>query len=119
MKHKASVKIGMCGLLSGIINGILGTGGGILLVPLLLRYGDLNEDEIFPSSVCIMLPVCLTSLLAYGLPDNDLLNLALPYMLGGTLGGFLAWCFGKKIPVKWLHRGFGLLLLLGGVQKLW
>ena len=119
MKVNSSVKVGLCGLVSGIINGILGTGGGMLLIPLLLRYGSLNEEEIFPSSVCIMLPVCLTTLLTYGLPDKNLLNPALPYMLGSTLGGLFAWFFGKKIPVKWLHRGFGLLLLLGGVQKLW
>ena len=90
-----------------------------LLIPLLLRYSDLKDNEIFPSSVCIMLPVCVTSLLAYGLPDGDLVKQARPYMLGGILGGVLCWHFGEKIPVKWLHRVFGLLLLLGGVQTLW
>ena len=119
MINRSVIKLGLCGLFPGIINGLLGTGGGMLLVPLLLRYSDLTEEEVFPSSVCVMLPVCVTSLLASGLPDQSLLSKSIPYVLGGIPGGILAWFWGKKIPVKWLHRGFGLLLLIGGVQKLW
>ena len=90
----------------------------MLLVPLLIRYGNLPEDEIFPSSVCIMLPISIVSLIAYDFPEKAVLLKALPYVAGGILGGIIALSAGNKIPVKWLHRGFGLLILLGGIQKL-
>ena len=43
-------------------------------------------------------------------------GLAWPYLLGGVAGGLLSGLFFKKVPVVWLRRGFGLLILYGGVK---
>ena len=41
------------------------------------------------------------------------------WLIGSTIGGILAGQFGKHIPVKWLHRGLGILILWGGIRYLW
>ena len=43
---------------------------------------------------------------------------ALPYLLGGTLGGWLGGRWFRKTRVDWLRRLFGALLLWGGVRCL-
>lgn len=90
----------------------------MLLVPLLSRYGGLEPEEVFPASVSIVAPICLVSLAVLaseeGLPWAE----ALPYLPGSAVGGLLAATWGKKIPVKWLHRGLGILILWGGVRYL-
>ena len=43
-------------------------------------------------------------------------GLALPYLLGGVAGGLLSGLFFKKISAVWLRRGFGLLILYGGIR---
>jgi uncharacterized membrane protein YfcA len=43
---------------------------------------------------------------------------ALPYLLGSAIGGVAAGLWGKKIPVKWLHRLLGALILWGGIRYL-
>ena len=109
----------LAGLLAGIVNGIFGGAGGMVLIPALRLWTDVQEDSIFPMSVSVMLPVCVLSLFLASrrapLPWAD----AMPYLLGSAVGGILVGFLGKKIPAKWLHRGFGIMLLWGGVRYLW
>ena len=112
-------KIALAGFLSGTITGLFGGGGGMVLVPLLTVFSDLKEEEIFPASICIMLPVCLVSLALAAQKGTLPWQEALPYLLGSGLGGIAAGKWGQKIPVLWLHRALGILILWGGWQYLW
>lgn len=107
------------GSAAGIINGLFGAGGGMVLVPLLTLLTDLKENEIFPSSISIMLPMCVVSLSISAIGNGLPWKAALPYLLGSAIGGLIAGLLGKKIPTLWLHRGLGLLILWGGVRYLW
>lgn len=111
-------KIALAGIAAGAVNGLFGAGGGMVLVPLLTAMTDLKEDRIFPASICIILPVCLVSLFITALHYGPDIPGALPYLLGSALGGLIAGCFGKRIPVTWLHRILGALILWGGVRNL-
>ena len=113
-----SFKITIAGLCAGAANGLFGAGGGMVLVPLLGVLTDLGEEEIFPSSVSIIAPLCVVSLAinagAHGLPIRE----ALPYLLGSIGGGIIATLTARKIPVKWLHRLLGAMIIWGGVRYL-
>lgn len=115
---KKNIKTGIAGTLAGIVNGLFGAGGGMVLVPLLTAMTELEEDQIFPASVSIILPICVISLSisagSTGLP----IIIALPYLLGSIGGGLLAGVTDKKMPVKWLHRGLGFLIIWGGIRYL-
>ncbi len=106
----------LAGLGAGLVTGLLGAGGGMVLVPLLTLLTNLKEDEIFPASIAIILPVCLVSLWMGGRLE---VRAALPYLLGSAAGGVFAGIWGRRIPAKWLHRGLGVLILWGGIRYLW
>ena len=118
MKSKRSIALAAIGFTAGAINGLFGAGGGMILVPLLAGIGNLEEQEVFPASVGIILPICLVSLVvsffnqAY-IPDNTLW-----YLIGSAAGGFGVGLLGKKIPTQWLHRILGIFILWGGVRYL-
>lgn len=118
MKEKNHLRIGLAGLGAGAVNGLFGAGGGMVLVPLLTWLSDLDEDEIFPASVSIILPVCLVSLSLTLAPGTVPWDVAVPYLMGSTGGGIIAGILGKKIPTVWLHRLLGILILWGGVRYL-
>ena len=105
------------GIAAGAVAGPFGAGGGMLLVPL-LGISSLSEDEVFPSCVAIILPICLVSLLfaLQGSPFSW--NNALPYLLGSFFGGLIATALARKIPTLWLHRLLGVFILWGGVRYL-
>lgn len=109
--------IGMvtAGSAAGLVTGLFGGGGGMVLVPLLILLTDLGEEEIFPGSICVILPICLVSLVLSPGPDW---RAALPFLPGSLLGGWLAGKYGNRIPVKWLHRLLGCLILWGGIRYL-
>lgn len=118
MKVKKYLGSGLAGLGAGVVNGLFGAGGGMVLVPLLTSLTKLEDDEIFPSSVSIILPICLVSL-SYSLWGSTVdWAGALPYLIGSAAGGVAAGLWGRKIPTKWLHRLLGILILWGGIRYL-
>ncbi len=118
MKRKRAWMIVLAGVAAGIVNGLFGAGGGMVLIPLLTASCQLTEEEIFPSSVSIILPICLVSLGFSAIQGNFPIKEAFPYLIGSAAGGALTGILGRKIPVLWLHRVLGGLILFGGIRYL-
>ena len=110
----------LAGAAAGIINGLFGAGGGMVLIPLLTFLVQSKDDTLFPSSVSIMLPICLISLSITWIQTGYLpWQEAWPYLLGSAAGGIGAGYFAKNIPTLWLHKGLGGLIIWGGIRYLW
>ena len=90
----------------------------MVLVPLLTLLTPIEERSVFPASISIILPICFVSLAVTAVTGTVEIFAALPYLLSSAAGGYLAGKWGQKIPVKWLHRGLGVLILWGGVRYL-
>lgn len=116
---KRNVLSALAGFAAGAANGLFGAGGGMILVPLLTGVTDLEDTEVFPASVAIILPICVVSLVTTFYTTSVTLNIIWPYIAGSAIGGVAAGIGSKKIPVKWLHRILGLLILWGGIRYLW
>ena len=113
-----SVRYAIAGLAAGTITGILGSGGGLLLVPLLSVLCREDADCLFADSLSIMLPICFCSLLVQSNLSPVPLRDALPYLLGGAIGGIVSMVAAKRISPTWLHRFFGCILLWSGFRCL-
>ena len=113
--QKGTLGLLTAGLAAGVVTGLFGGGGGMVLVPLLVLLTQLKEEEIFPGSICVILPICIVSLVqSPGIHWQE----ALPWLPGSLLGGILAGKWGPRIPVVWLHRLLGGLILWGGIRYL-
>lgn len=118
MQFRKNFGITLAGIAAGAVNGLLGAGGGMVLVPLLTMLTDLKDEEIFPASVGIILPVCLVSLCLSITVKEVPWDLTALYLIGSAAGGILAGFLGKRIPTKWLHKALGILVIWGGVRYL-
>ena len=108
----------LAGGAAGSVTGLFGAGGGMVLVPLLTMAPGLRKESVFPTSVAIILPICLVCIAVTAMSVGIPIRPALPYLLGSVIGGLCAAQWGQKIPVRWLHRGLGLLILWGGYRYL-
>ena len=106
------------GGLAGLANGFFGSGGGLFLVPLFTRWIHLEQRKAFASSIAVILPLSLVSAVVYFFHGSIDLGEALPFLLGGLLGGILSLRFFEKIPLPILRKCFGVLIVYGGIRAL-
>lgn len=118
MKFGTMCKMGLIGLAAGAVNGLFGAGGGMLLVPLLTKFADLEEQEVFAASVSIIFPICLISVCMGLIQRQPIPEGSVLYLAGSAVGGFCAGKWGTKIPTLWLHRILGIFILWGGIRYL-
>ncbi len=104
------------GALAGLTNGLFGAGGGLFLVPLLSRWCGLSERAAFATSVAIIFPLSIISVILYY--QNGALSImqTLPYLIGGAIGGLIAGRIFQNMKMLWLRRIFGILILYGGIR---
>jgi uncharacterized membrane protein YfcA len=116
MKKEKMIKAGT-GLLIGFVNGFLGTGGGIIAVPLLKRMG-LTQKESHINAVAVILPICLVSAFLYVFRGDVTFKDAWIYIPTGIIGALIGTYIIKKISPLWLKRIFGALIIYAGVRLL-
>ena len=109
-------KYGVIGGLGGLMNGLFGSGGGLFLVPLLTGWAGMEQKKSFAASVAVILPLSLVSATIYFWNGALDFSAALPYLIGGAVGGLISGRIFQKIPLVFLRRLFGLLILYGGVR---
>ena len=114
MKEKG--KYAVIGGLGGLANGLFGSGGGLFLVPLLTGWAGMEQKKSFATSVAVILPLSLVSAVIYFWKGALDFTSALPYLIGGAVGGLISGKVFQKIPLTFLRRVFGLLILYGGVR---
>lgn len=106
----------VAGGLAGLLNGLFGAGGGLVLVPLLIGWLRLEEKQAFATSVAVILPLSVVSYVLFCVQGGNVWKEALPYLLGGIVGGALSIKLFRSISAVWLHRLFGILILYGAVK---
>ncbi len=114
--RKEKGKYAVIGGLSGLANGLFGSGGGLFLVPLLTKWLGIEQKKAFATSVAVILPLSLVSAAVYFWKGALDLTAALPYLIGGGIGGLISGRVFQKVPMTFLRRAFGLLILYGGVR---
>lgn len=110
-----------CGLAAGLINGLLGTGGGIILVlglSVLCKSTLPDRRDVCANSLIVTLALTLLSTALYigkgNAPPANLSRFVLPGAVGGLAGGIL---LGRITPHA-LGKLFAVLLVISGIFML-
>lgn len=118
-KPKSSVLIKLLtGALIGFVNGFWGGGGGMICVPLLMQIIKLSEKKAHATTLLIMLPLSLSSLVVYIISGNLQILNALKIGIGFVVGGMLGAIILKYISNLWLGIIFSLIIIAGGIKLL-
>ena len=111
-------KLAVAGILAGLVNGCFGGGGGMVMAPLLMNWCGLEEKRALATCVAVTLPLCVLSAAIYVCTTDFDWLLALPYLVGGAIGGALGGLLFRRVSGTWLRRVFAVFLLYGGVRYL-
>ena len=105
------------GIFIGIINALLGSGGGLVTVPYLNKRG-LPQQKAQATSVFVILPLTILSTLLYMKHNLFTLKEAWLFLPFGVAGAVLGGIFLKRIPANLLKIVFSLFMIYAGVRML-
>ncbi len=115
---KDKLKLLLLGLVTGIINGIFGSGGGMVIVPALVFLVGLKDYKAHATAISIILPISIISTIIYFFNSTIPLKLSLYVMGGGLVGSFIGAKFLKKIPANVLRKVFGLIIIYTAIRMI-
>ncbi len=110
MTLSAVIILSLAGLVSGVLAGFLGIGGGTLLVPVLVQLGFVPVQATATSSLAILVTSSAGSVQNWRMGFLNLKQIVLlgaPAVVTAVLGTIV----GDRLPPALLLAGFGLLLL--------
>lgn len=116
-KGKRNLSTVIYGLLIGTVNGLLGSGGGIVAVLALKRMG-FDQKSAQQNAVALILPISIFSAVLYLIKGNVTLSDAAPYIPTGILGAIIGSILIKKISPRFLKTAFGVFMIYAGVRLL-
>ena len=90
----------------------------MVFLPILSRWGHLNQRKLYATCVGVIFPVCLVSAAVYLLRGSMSLTTALPYLAGGLIGGWLGGKLYGKVSTRLLKWLFAAFLFYAGVKYL-
>lgn len=112
---KLKFKDALAGVSIGIINSLLGSGGGLITVPYLNSKG-LEQNRSQASSTAVILPLCALSSFLYSKNSFMDLKTILIFLIPGVIGAVLGGIFLKRIPAKWLKMVFSFFMIYAAIR---
>lgn len=102
---------------AGVANGLLGSGGGMLVVPALEKHG-LEKKHAHATSIAVIAPISLLSAALSLVSDRVTIGDALPYLPGGVIGAALGCMLMRRLSPRLLGRIFGAFAIWAGIRLL-
>ena len=107
------------GLLSGVLSGMFGIGGGVILIPVLVYICGLSQHDAQGTTLAAMVPpIGLLAAWRYYQNGNVKMGMALLICAGFLVGGYLGAGLVQKIPELLMKRMFGGLLMLVALKMI-
>lgn len=107
----------LIGFLSGIIGG-MGIGGGTILIPFLVIFKNIGQQQAQGINLIVFLPVAIIALITHYKNGNIDFSFAKWIILGGIIGAIFGSTLAIRIDPLRLKKYFGFFLLLIGIYEL-
>jgi len=105
------------GLTAGVLNGLFGSGGGVVAVPLLER-AQIEQRKCHATSVVLIFVLSLVSTVMYAVGGRLDFSTAMQFIPAGLVGALVGATLLKKIKNDLLRRIFGVIILISAVRML-
>ena len=118
MKKIKKLHIMLLGALIGVVNGLLGGGGGMIVVPALTKFFGFNQKQAQATALFVILPISIASSIIYITHNSINFANSWPAMLAIIAGGAGGALLLNKLNNKVVRVIFIALILISGVTML-
>jgi uncharacterized membrane protein YfcA len=110
----------LVGILAGALSGFVGVGGGIIIVPAMIYFMNMNQMQAQGVSLALlMLPVGVLGVMNYYKAGHIQFNYVLIMAVGFVLGNYFGSKYAMRVPEHKIKFFFALLMLYVAVHMLW
>nr|WP_270646708.1 sulfite exporter TauE/SafE family protein [Paeniclostridium hominis] len=111
-----NIKNSLIGSISGFINGVFGSGGGTLLVPILNNILKVEEHKSHATALSIVVFLTVTSSFIYVSKGTYDLALTFKVAIGSIIGGIIGAKILCKLTGKFLRISFGIIMIIAALR---
>jgi len=113
-----NMKTLLLGFVSGLTNGLFGSGGGSIIVPGMQKFLDIDQHKAHASAVAVILPLTMVSAAIYLRMASAEWAIIFWVSLGGTAGGLIGARILNKISGNLLHKIFGAFMIIAALRMI-
>ena len=111
-----NIKNSLIGIFTGFVNGIFGSGGGTLLVPILNNIVDVEEHKSHATALSIIIFLTSASSVIYISKGTYEFSLTLKVAIGSVIGGIIGAKLLSKVTGKFLRISFGAIMIIASIR---
>ncbi|MCT4564514.1 MAG: sulfite exporter TauE/SafE family protein [Maledivibacter sp.] len=104
------------GFFSGIISG-MGIGGGTILIPALILFTSLTQQQAQSVNLFTYIPIALIAVITHIKNKNIEKKIWIPLTLTGIIGAYFGAKLAVKLPSNLLKRIFGIFLFIMAIYQ--
>src|SRR6185295_14538162 len=106
------------GLIGGVSSGLFGIGGGIVMVPAMVYFLNLNIKTAVGTSLIVIIPTAITGSYKHFQLGNIDWRVAAALVPLAMVGGFVGAVLTQALPAVTLKKMFGGIMIVAGVRLL-
>jgi len=107
------------GIITGIVNGLFGSGGGTIVVPAMVLWLDVEEHKAHATAISIILPLTIISTFFYFKNNYVDWNITWKVIIGGIAGGYVGAKLLNICPENILRKIFAGFMIFAAIRMLW
>ncbi|MBE7410787.1 MAG: sulfite exporter TauE/SafE family protein [Leptospiraceae bacterium] len=113
MNVQIFVVLVVIGMITGVMGGLLGIGGALILIPSLVFFLGLNQQEAIGTSLAVLLPpIGIFAAYNYYKAGYVKINYAMVLAVTFMIGSYLSSKFAIGIPESIIRKIFSVLLIV-------
>ena len=119
MKNKYfdfNIKNTLIGSFTGFVNGVFGSGGGTLLVPILNNILKVEEHKSHATALAIIIFLTSASSVIYISKGTYDISLTIKVAIGSIIGGLVGAKLLSKVTGKFLRISFGTIMIIAALR---
>lgn len=113
LSSRCAVLLMFVGVLTGVLAGMFGVGGGFVIVPALVLFSGMSMHKAVGTSLMVVALVSVSGVTSHLWSGRDIpLVLTSLFVLGGIAGLFAGQSLGRRLSAAMLQRVFAVVILL-------
>jgi uncharacterized protein len=112
LSSRCAILLLMLGLLTGVLAGLFGVGGGFVIVPALVLFSSMSIHRAVGTSLLVISLISASGVAAHLVAGRDIpLDITGWFLIGGLAGLFVGQALGKRLSGQTLQRVFAAAIL--------